>query len=182
MRIFKLLLISALVFGVLLFLLSLLLPSVAIIERSGVIDAPMSTVYTRINDLSTWSQWNPWAMSSNAQEKQFSNPAAGKGAYFTWTGMQHEDRISGKVSILESDPQKGVKYLMTYNAMRHVDADFEIKPSADGKGTAILWRLKTHLGYLPWWKMRGFLADRLTGPVLETGLTQLKELCESEKP
>lgn len=181
MRLIKLAVISAVCFGVLLFLLSLLLPSKAIVERSGVIDAPMATVYAQLNDLSKWPAWNPWAADETAQHKQFSNPPAGKGAYFTFSGMQHEDRITGKVSIEESRADSGIKYLMTFNAMRPVNAYFEIKPAADGKATAIMWRLETHLGYWPWWKLRGFLADRLTGPQLESGLTQLKTICESSK-
>ncbi|WP_343671661.1 SRPBCC family protein [Chitinophaga sp.] len=181
MRLIKLAVISAVMFGVLLFLLSLLLPSKAIVERSGVIDAPMSTVYAQLNDLSKWPAWNPWAADETAQDKQFSNPPTGKGAYFTFSGMQRENRITGKVSIEESRPGSGIRYLMTFNEMRPVNAFFEIKPAADGKSTAIMWRLETHLGYWPWWKLRGFLADRLTGPQLEAGLTKLKTICESGK-
>lgn len=181
MRLIKLAVISAVIFGVLLFLISLLFPSKAIVERSGVIDAPMSTVYAQLNDLSKWPAWNPWAADETAQHKQFSNPATGQGAYFTFSGVQHEDRITGKVSIEDSHPGKGIRYKMTFNAMRPVEAFFEIKPAADGKATAIMWRLETHLGYWPWWKLRGFLADRLTGPQLEAGLTQLKTICENEQ-
>jgi hypothetical protein len=181
MRLFKLALISAVLFGVLLFLISLLFPANAIVERSGVIDAPISTVYAELNDLSKWPAWNPWAADEVAQDKKFSTPSTGQGASFTWTGIQHEDRITGKVTILESHPDKGITYKMTFNAMRPVSAFFELKPAADGKATAIMWRLETHLGYWPWWKLRGFMADRLTGPQLETGLTQLKTICENEK-
>lgn len=181
MRLIKLALISAVFFGVLLFLISLLFPANAIVERSGVIDAPMSTVYAELNDLSKWPAWNPWAANETAQHKKFSVPSTGQGAFFTWTGIQHEDPISGKVTILESHPDKGLTYKMTFNAMRPVDAFFELKPAADGKATAIMWRLETHLGYWPWWKLRGFMADRLTGPQLEAGLTQLKSICESGK-
>jgi hypothetical protein len=181
MRLIKLAVISACFFGVLLFLISLLLPANAIVERSGVIDAPMATVYAEINDLSKWPAWNPWAADETAQEKQYSTPPSGQGAYFTFSGQQREDRITGKVTILKSTPTEGIHYIMEFNAMKPMNCDIVLKPATDGKGTAIMWRLQTHLGYLPWWKLRGFLADKLTGPQLEAGLTQLKTICEGEK-
>lgn len=180
MRFIKLLLLSALCFGVLIFLISLLLPSKAIVERSGVIDAPLSTVYSEINDLNTWPAWNPWAAPGVARKIDFSNPPAGQGAFYTWSGMQHDKPVSGKVLIRESAPEKGVYYNMEFDAMKPVSAGFDLKPSSNGKGTVIRWRLETHLGMLPWWKLRGFLADKLTGPQLEDGLTKLKNICEKK--
>jgi len=181
MRFVKLLLLSVLFFGGLIFLISLLLPSKAIVERSGVIDAPLSTVYAEINNLNTWPEWNPWAAPGVAQKIEFSNPPAGQGAYYTWSGVQQEKPVSGKVLIRESAPEKGVHYNMEFNAMKPISAVFDLKPSVDGKGTAIQWRLETHVGMLPWWKLKGFLADKLTGPLLEDGLTKLKDICEKRK-
>lgn len=181
MRFIKLFLLSVLFFGILIFLISLLLPSRAIVERSGVIDAPMSTVYAEINNLNTWPEWNPWAAPGTAQKINFSSPAAGEGAFYTWSGMQQDRPVAGKVTIRESLPAKGVYYNMEFNTMRSSTGAFELKPSIDGKGTAIQWRLETKLGMLPWWKLRGFLADRLTGPQLEAGLTKLRTICEQKK-
>jgi hypothetical protein len=181
MRLVKLFLLSVLFFGVLIFLISLLLPSKAIVERSGVIDAPLPIVYSEINNLNTWPEWNPWAAPGVARKIEYSDPAVGQGAYYTWSGMQQEKPISGKVLIRESAPSKGVFYDMEFNAMKPMVAAFDLKPSVDGKGTVIRWRLETHLGLLPWWKLRGFLADKLTGPQLEDGLTKLKNICERKK-
>lgn len=177
MRFIKLLFISVCSFAILIFLLSLLLPSRAVVERSGVIDAPIATVYKEINDLRGWPRWNPWTAAA-PQEITYSSPATGTGAYYTWSGIQMEKRISGKVTITDSDLHKGVHYRMDFNAMKPVIAGIELKPSADGNGTAIMWHLETHLGWMPWWKFRGFLADRLMGTQLEDGLTRLKNICE----
>ena len=138
----------------------------------------MATVYSQINDLKTWRAWNPWTAPGIADDVKYSEPAAGTGAYYTFTGVQRENRITGKVSITNSDSLKGVYYNMDFNEMKPVKATFNLKPATDGKGTVIMWRLETYLGYLPWWKFRGFLADRLTGPQLEDGLTKLKNICE----
>jgi hypothetical protein len=176
MRFIKLLLLSGLVFGIMIFLISLLFPSRAIVERSGVIDAPMSVVYAQISDLRTWPSWNPWATPDVAQKIQYAEPSAGQGATYTWSGTQHERPVTGTVTIRESNPQKGIHYELEFSSMKPMTGAFEIKPSADGKGTAIQWRLETKLGMLPWWKLRGFLA----GPQLETGLTKLRNICEKK--
>ena len=180
MRFIKLLLLSGIIFGTLIFLISLIFPSTAIVERSGVIDAPMSTVYSQINNLSTWPSWNPWTSRSVAEKIEFSSPATGQGAYYTWSGTRNEHAISGKVTISKSEVDKEVVYNFDFTGMKPMTGVFELKPSADGKATAIQWRVQTKLGMMPWWKLRGFLADKLTGPQLEDGLTKLKNICEKQ--
>lgn len=175
MRFIKLLLLSFFFFAVLIFLLSLLLPSRAVVERSGVIDAPIATVYAQVNDLKTWHSWNPWML---AQDITYSATTSGTGAYSSWTVTQSDKRIPAKVTVTNSESQQGVYYNMDFEGLKPVKGTFNFKPSTDGKGTVIMWRVETQLGYLPWWKFRGFLADRLTGPQLEEGLTKLKSICE----
>lgn len=175
MRFIKLLLLSAFFFAALLFLLSLLLPSRAVVERSGVIDAPVEKVYSQVNDLKTWQSWNPWMASHDIT---FSPVSSGTGAYGNWVVTQSDKRIPVKVAIANSEALKGVYYDMNFEGLKPVKGTFNFRPSADGKGTVIMWRVETKLGYLPWWKFRGFLADRLTGPQLEDGLTKLKSICE----
>lgn len=175
MRIIKFLLISAVCFGVLIFLLSLLFPSTAVIERSGVIDAPMTVVYKEISHLKGWERWNPWTKADSTASLEYSGPEAGAGASYSWKGS----RNSGRVVVIDSDPNKGVHYRMDVAGAKPVYGGFEIKPSADGSGTAIMWHLETKLGWTPWWKFRGFLADKIMGPTMDTSLTTLRTLCET---
>lgn len=172
MRLIKLLLLSVFFFGILIFLLSLLLPSRAVVERSGVIDAPIATVYARLNDLKGWPAWNPW-MAGQEISYDTERTAA-------WTVVNGEKRIPAKLMITSSIPAEGVLYDMNFEGMKGVKGTFNYKPSVDGKGTVILWRMETQLGYTPWWKLRGFLADRVSGPQLEDGLTKLKSICEGD--
>lgn len=175
MRLLKMLLIAVGILGSLVFLLSLLFPSVARLERSGSIDAPMSVVYTQINDLKTWPQWNPWNHRGGMQ--QYSDPAIGKGAWFTWSDTARST-ASGRVEITAAYPGKGIEYNMTHPSMKPFKGIIELKPTSDGKGTAILWRMETNVGLTPWWKIRGFLMDRMYGEAMEGGLNKLKALAE----
>ncbi|HEY0610452.1 MAG TPA: SRPBCC family protein [Chitinophaga sp.] len=177
MRFIKLFVISISFFVVLIFLISLLFPPNAVVDRSGVIEAPVDVVYGQISELKTWTEWNPWTKIQAANSLQFSEPSHGAGAWYSWENPQQQ-AASGKLTILRSDPAKGVYYDMHFKDMKPVTSGLEIKPTKDGKGTAVHWYLKTRLGWLPWWKFRGFMADRLMGPQVEQGLTELKARCE----
>jgi hypothetical protein len=180
MRFIKLLVISIISFAGLIFLLSLLFPSKAVVERSGVIDAPVAVVYSQINELKTWQEWNPWTKLEAVNTLQFSDPSQGKNAWYSWTSATN-DAASGKLTVLRSEPDKGVYYNMVFKDMRPVMGGLEIRPSKEGTGTVIHWYMETQLGWKPWWKLRGFMADRLMGPQVEQGLTELKARCERMK-
>ncbi|HVI47757.1 MAG TPA: SRPBCC family protein [Chitinophaga sp.] len=174
MRLFKLLVISIVIFGSLFFALSLIFPSTAVVERTGVINAPLDTVYAHIGDLKAWEQWNPWSRPDTTAKLIFSSPAQGTGAWYSWDGKLN----SGKVTIEDSDPAKGIHYLMDIQRMRPVNGGIELRRTPDGKGTAILWHMEIKLGLLPWWKLRGFVSDKIYGPSMDTGLTRLSKICE----
>jgi hypothetical protein len=176
MRFFKLLLISIIVFGGVIFLTSLLFPSTAVVERTGVIQAPIETVYAQVNDLRAWQEWNPWARPDTTATLNFSDPSYGAGANYTWSGQQS----SGKVTMIDSEPEKGIHYLMTINNLRPVNGGIELKRTSDGKATAIFWHMEIKLGLLPWWKLRGFMADRIYGPSMDDGLNKLSAICEQQ--
>jgi uncharacterized membrane protein len=171
MRFIKLFFLSIFFFAIIIFLLSLLLPSRAIVERQGVIDAPITTVYSQLNDLKNWPAWNPWMAG---QQVSFASSTA------SWTVNQEGKNIAGQVTVNTSIPDSTILYTMKFEGLKPVEGIFNMKPSVDGKGTVIMWRLETAVGYLPWWKFKAFVQDRLTGPQLEDGLTKLKSICEGD--
>lgn len=176
MRFLKLLLISVIILGTIVFLTSLLFPSTAVVERTGVIRAPVDTVYAHIGNLRAWEPWNPWTRPDTTATLVYSDPATGTGAWYSWEGRQS----SGKVTILDSDPAKGIHYLLDIKGVRPVNSGIELKPAGDGKSTAIFWHMEIKLGMLPWWKLRGFVADRIYGPAMDNGLTKLNAICEGK--
>ncbi|MFY0255121.1 SRPBCC family protein [Chitinophaga sp. 30R24] len=176
MRFIKLVLISVIVFGCMAFLISLVFPSTAVVERTGVIQAPIDTVYAHVSNLKAWGQWNPWTRPDTTATLVFSDPSYGAGASYSWSGKEN----SGKVTILDSEPEKGVHYLMDIKNIRPVHGGIELKRTADGKATAIFWHMEIKLGLLPWWKLRGFMADRIYGPAMDSSLTKLSRICEGK--
>lgn len=180
MRFIKMFLAAVVILGTLVFLLSLLFPSTARLERSGSINAPLAEVYAEVSNLETWPSWNPWHPAYTGRGnmlQQYSKPAAGLGAWYTWSNTVG-NAASGRVEIVAADSLKGVTYNMTHPAMKPVTGYIELKPTTDGQGTAILWRLETNVGMTPWWKLRGFLMDRMFGASMEEGLNKLRDICE----
>ncbi len=180
MRLFKFFLISVGILTVLVFVLSLAFPSTALLERSGAIEAPADKVYAYLTDLKTWKEWNPWHPEFNPQSGvtvQYSPVTSGEGAMFVWPVPGSKE--PGRVKITEVVPGKSVTYIMTHPDMKHVTAHFDLKPTADSLGTAILWRFEAHVGMTPWWKLRGFMMDRMFGSTMEDGLNHLKKLAEA---
>lgn len=176
MRFIKLLLISVIILGVVIFGLSLAFPSTAVVERTGVIRAPIDTVYAHISNLKAWDAWNPWTRPDTTATLVYSDPSSGPGAWYSWDGQLN----SGKLTVLDSDPAKGMHYLLDIKNVRPVKGGIELKPTADGKATAIFWHMEIKLGMLPWWKLRGFVADRVYGPAMNDGLTKLSRICEGK--
>lgn len=180
MRFLKMFLAAVAVLGLLVFLLSLAFPSTARMERSGSIDAPLDRVYAQIGDLQTWPEWNPWNPAYRGRDHlllQYSDPSAGTGAWYTWSKTAGA-AASGRVEVVAADSTKGIEFNMTDPSMKPVKGYIELKPTTDGKGTAILWRLEAKVGMAPWWKLRGFLMDRVYGPSMEEGLNRLRDICE----
>ncbi|NSL87758.1 SRPBCC family protein [Chitinophaga solisilvae] len=176
MRFFKLIVLSVVVFALFVFLLSLVFPSTAVVERTGVIHAPLDSVYAQVNNLKAWEQWNPWSRPDTTAQLVYSQQAEGAGASYSWHGQLN----SGKVMITDSRKDKGVHYQMDIANMRPVKGGIELKPTADGQGTAIFWHMEIKLGMLPWWKLRGFISDRIYGPAMDAGLTKLSRICERQ--
>ncbi|MGE7775108.1 SRPBCC family protein [Chitinophaga caseinilytica] len=180
MRLFKFFLISVAILGALIFLLSLAFPSTALLERSGAIEAPADKVYTYLTDLKTWKNWNPWHPEFSLKpgvSVNYGPVTAGEGASYTWAVPGSNE--PGRVRITEVVPGKSVTYIMIHPDMKHITAHFDLKPTADGQGTAILWRFEAHVGMAPWWKLRGFMMDRMFGSTMEDGLNHLKSLAEA---
>ncbi len=72
MRIIKLGLISLIVFSIILYLFSLLLPSHVRISRAINIYADKSVIHSKISDFKSWSEWNT-LINNNIEIKQVSS-------------------------------------------------------------------------------------------------------------
>lgn len=155
-----------------------LLPSTVVVERSTVIQAPASTVYTLVNSFVHFNAWSPWAKRDPATEYRYSGPRSGVGAAMEWHST-NPDVGSGRQEIIESVAYEQVVNRLEFGEMGAL-ASFWLKP-ADG-GVALTWRFETDLGDDLLARWFGLLFDSMIGADYEQGLAALKALAESYPP
>lgn len=172
-RILKVLLFVVLSLIILLGLITLLLPSGGRVVRGDTIPARPAVVFDQLNNLRTYVNWNPWFLSGPAWETDFSRPAAGAGAFYTW---QHTGKTEGrgKFVITESRPDSLLAFHLELGKLPPMEGRYELLPADSGRATRIRWTLTMDAGWKPWWRFWAGTMDRLMGPAMESGLVNLK--------
>lgn len=104
--------------------------------------ASVATAQAYVSDLTTWRQWGVWVKSDPSTKLDFSDPASGEGAWYTWDG----DSIGkGKLTVLE----------LTDNSMR-TQLEFDGMDGGNGywnfaeteNGTEVTWGVKGEMGMM----------------------------------
>ncbi|UYQ91034.1 hypothetical protein MKQ68_13115 [Chitinophaga horti] len=121
-------------------------------QRAGVINTTPEVVFEQLADTANWKHWYPWPVSQDPQHGRLVLKEVVADSLVTYEVLSTDERLNLKGSI----------YL-----------------SYDGNNTTINWSISRHVGVLPWWKVRGLLMDKIYGPVMEQGLTDLKKVSEA---
>jgi hypothetical protein len=161
MRLIKLAIISAVAIFLLVFLMSLLIPSHVRISRAVNINAPSEQVAAVVQDLSKWSEWvepvkNAGDMQYNPSEQQlrgekmeiFLNRTTADSVFTIWRN-QHGKEIAGVFCLHQ---EGGVTVVQLY-------FDF-------------------HQRLYPWEKFASINLDKQWGPPMEKSLENLKTMTE----
>ncbi len=166
-------------------IVGLYLPKTVHVERSIGIDRPAPTVFTLLNEFSTYSEWSPWLERDPHTLYRYSGPASGTGARMNWTG---DPRLvgSGWQEITESTPWSLVRMQMEFDQMGKASSYFELDPI--GKGVNLTWGFDMDLvegqEFFSGLMMRyfGLFFDGWIGADYEQGLARLKSFAESLPP
>jgi len=117
-------------------------------------NASPTTVNSTVSDLTTWEDWGPWVKTDPTTKLEYSEPAIGKDAWYTWDG----DSIGkGKLTVLE----------LTENSMA-TQIDFDGMGSSNGywnfteteNGTEVTWGMTGEMGMMG--KVYMLLAEGVT--------------------
>lgn len=162
---------------VLVVIVAFLLPSQSHIEVSTKIDAPIQTVFDKVNDLRNWESWSPWKTMDPLMEMSFSNPPAGKGAFLNW----HSDVAkigSGKLTLAEVVPQQRVLIVMDSDQSRDHTSQMTFQ-EVRGK-VRVTWSTDISLGRNPLLRYNGLFRRGAMRNLFETGLQSLKKNTEPQ--
>lgn len=152
-----------------------LLPAKFKVQRTQLIDAPPAIVYAQIVDPRIWKQWTVWNSRDPNMVMNYSGPADGVGARWSW---QSATEGSGEMEFTGATPDQQIVYALHF-------PDFGMRSrgtltlTAQGAGTLVSWSNEGELGMNPLSRWFGLFMDRLVGPDFEAGLRGLKTLSES---
>lgn len=158
-------------------LVAVLQPSAFRIARSITVQAPASAIFSYINNLKQFQEWNPYREKDLAARNEFSGPEAGPGAVFRWIGDANVGE--GVMTIMKSEPNAAVhvdlEFIRPFPG--HNDVAFTLIPV--GEGTEVTWSMAGRYALIP--KIVGLFIsmDRMIGGDFETGLQRLKSLVET---
>lgn len=146
------------------------------ITRSIAINVPASSIFPHLNDLRKWQDWSPWAKLDPACKVTFEGPPAGEGAAFAWAGNSKVGE--GRMTVLEACPDAFVRYRVDFVKPFPGTNPAEIVLKPDGVRTEVVWAMEGRKNFVM--KAAGLFLDceKMLGPDLERGLSQLKTLVE----
>lgn len=168
------------VLGVLLFVLiavSQLLPSEYHVERSVMIQAKPEAIHPWINNLKKWPEWSAWTTAKDSTlVYTYEGPEEGTGAVSKWEGKKMGQ---GEMTLTESDPQKGVKFNLSFEQGKYRSKGFfTFEP--DGDATKVTWGFDGDVSRSPLDRYFSLLMDKMVGPDFEEGLRNLKQKAEGK--
>lgn len=153
-------------------------PAVGMVSRSVTIPAPPEAVFPHVNELKKWDAWSPWAKLDPNAKAVFEGPVTGVGSAMSWSG--NSEIGEGKMTIVESDPNKRVKYRIDFVKpfANTSDADFQFEP--DGSGTKVTWTMTGERPFFARAMCILFQADKMVGEMFEKGLANLSGVSSAQ--
>ncbi len=157
--------IGLLILVLLLLILAFFLPKDLHVQKSKVIDAPISMLYSTVTDMSQQETWNSWATMDTTMDITVSSPSTGEGASYSWTSEN-----SGEGKYTQHD--------LVYNESVRMDLDFAGQSAGgdwrfeevDG-GTEVTWSFD---GTSPWPRnLTNFIGKMVLGKSFSKGLDML---------
>lgn len=147
------------------------------VARSISIDAPAGKIFPYANDLTRWQDWSPWAHLDPAMKIAISEPATGKGAFYTWKG--NRDVGAGRMEIVESAAPSKVVYALEFTEPFKAKNDVSIELAKNGAKTDVTWTMSGPMPFVSKIMCVFMDMDAMLGKDFERGLAQLKAKAET---
>lgn len=146
------------------------------VQRSVVVNAPASALFSLVDDFHAWAGWSPWERLDPELKRTHSGALKGTGAVYAWEGNPKVG--SGRMEILESSPASRLviklDFLKPFEAHNH--AEFTFTP--EGAATRVDWAMTGPQAF-PMKIMSLFMnMDSMVGKDFEKGLANMKAIAE----
>jgi effector-binding domain-containing protein len=152
------------------------LPREVYVERDTKINAAARTVYAQIADLRSWNKWSVWNQIDPNMEISYTKHGVGAGAGYSWESNNR--RVgNGSLEITTAQAFDSVLVNIQFAEQGIVQNGFVF--SAENNATKVKWYLRYELGNNPLSRWMGLMMPKNIGSDLETGLSNLKGLCQA---
>jgi len=152
----------------------LLLPSHFRVERSVEIAAPAGKIYGLIADPREWKRWTVWNQRDPNMEMDYSGPASGAGAKWSW---QSKSEGSGNMEFTEARPGERIAYRLSFPEFG-IESAGALTLAPAGERVRVTWTNDGDLGRNPVNRWFGLMMDGVVGADFSAGLANLKRLAE----
>lgn len=157
---------------IVIFLLSLFLPSRVTVAKTIDINASAETVKQQIIDFYQWKNWYPAFKESNITVVK--NPISDS-SLDSVTLMD----VNGKKTtfILADTLQNKINIKVQNSSSTAVDYQFLLIHKTDNQ-TELTWNISVHMSWYPWKKIQGIFLDKFSGDQYVAALKDLKNAAE----
>jgi len=169
MKVIKLAILSFVFLFVLIFLISLLIPSHIVVSRATDIDAPRDSVMAMIRDAGRWKGWYPRIDSAK--------PLYVEGKL---RGLLLDDKDpKGPTYLqLETESVDEVTALFVGNKIKPVLNTWKVIGHPDSGTLTLQWSMDFQLRWYPWEKFASLVLEKSNGQRMEIGLANIKKSSE----
>lgn len=143
-------------------------------ETSTVINAPAEKVYSNMNSMKGFNQWNPWLDLDTTLQLDYSGTSGEIGDQYCWNG--NDDVGQGCHEITALIPNQKVATKMVFKKPFESDATSDLILTPEGNGTKVTWTMDCELDY-PMNLMKLFMDSQMEKSY-GGGLQKLKALSE----
>jgi len=143
------------------------------VERSIIIDAPLTSIRDSLTNFRQWPAWSPWLIMEPEAQLTFNEKQGQIGAAYEWQGKLVGAGSMELVGIEEQRLEMDLQFIKPFKSTARVS--FDLHPE-DGS-TQVTWRMDSHLPFFLFWMIKNIKA--YIGMDYERGLRMLKDYIET---
>jgi len=156
-------------------LLTAFMPKVFNVEKTIIINKPVKDVMNRVGNLNDYSLWNPWQQADPSSKKSVTGTPHTPGHKYAWQGKKTGVGSLTLNNLDEKHIHFDLEFFKPWKSKAKDNWLFEHWGDGD---TKVTWQ---NSGELPWpiARLMGPMINKNLNHQFETGLNNLKKLCES---